>query len=68
MIRSMVLGPVQTNVYFIINDATKECVIADPADSPERMLDYMEGNGLSPVAVILTHGHYDHIAGIEGLL
>ena len=35
MIKGIVLGPVQTNVYFIINDDTKECVIADPADSPQ---------------------------------
>ena len=68
MIKSIVLGPVQTNVYFIINDATKECVIADPADSPDTIAGIMDRNGLTPVAVILTHGHYDHIAGIEGLL
>ena len=68
MIRSMVLGPVQTNVYFIINDDTKECVIADPADSPERIISYIEEKGLKPAAIILTHGHYDHIAGIDGLL
>lgn len=68
MIRSVVLGPVQTNVYFIINDATKECVIADPADSPEVIIRLIKENGLIPAAVILTHGHYDHIAGIAGLL
>lgn len=64
----MVLGPVQTNVYFIINDDTKELVIADPADSPERIISYIEEKGLKPAAIILTHGHYDHIAGIDGLL
>ncbi len=68
MIRSIVLGPVQTNVYFIINDDTKECVIADPADSPEVIIRLIKENGLIPAAVILTHGHYDHIAGIAGLL
>ena len=68
MIRGMVLGPVQTNVYFIINDDTNECVIADPADSPERIIDYMRQNELLPAAIILTHGHYDHIAGVAGLL
>ena len=68
MIRSVVLGPVQTNVYFIINDATKECVIADPADSPEVIIRLIKENGLIPAAVILTHGHYDHIAGIAGFL
>lgn len=68
MIRSVVLGPVQTNVYFIINDVTKECVIADPADSPEVIIRLIKENGLIPAAIILTHGHYDHIAGIAGLL
>ena len=68
MIRSVVLGPVQTNVYFIINDVTKECVIADPADSPEVIIRLIKENGLIPAAIILTHGHYDHIAGIAGLI
>ena len=68
MIRSVVLGSVQTNVYFIINDVTKECVIADPADSPEVIIRLIKENGLIPAAIILTHGHYDHIAGIAGLL
>ena len=68
MIKSMVLGPVQTNVYFVINDATKECVIADPADSPERITGFVEKEGLTLKAILLTHGHYDHIAGVRGVL
>ncbi len=68
MIKSMVLGPVMTNVYFIINDDTKECVIADPADSPERITGFVEKEGLALKAILLTHGHYDHIAGLEGVL
>jgi len=68
MIKSMVLGPVQTNVYFIINEETRGCVIADPADDPERIISFMEREGLKPEALILTHGHYDHIAAVEGVL
>lgn len=68
MIKSMVLGPVQTNVFFIINDDTKECVIADPADYPERIISFIEKEGLKPAAILLTHGHYDHIAAVEGVL
>lgn len=68
MIRSMVLGPVQTNTYFIINDDTGECVIADPAYSPEKIIEAVEKNDLIPAAVILTHGHFDHIAAVKGLL
>ena len=68
MIKGMVLGPVQTNVFFIINDDTKECVIADPADHPERIISFSEKEGLKPAAIILTHGHYDHIAAVSGVL
>ena len=68
MIKAMVLGPVQTNTYFIINDDTDECIIADPAESPDRITGFIEENSLIPVAVILTHGHFDHIAAVKGVL
>ncbi len=68
MIRSAVMGPVQTNVYYIINDDTRECVVVDPADRPNVIKDYIKENGLIPSAVLLTHGHYDHIAWLEGLI
>jgi len=67
MIKGIVLGPVQTNVYFIINDDTKECVIADPADSPQVIEGVLERESLIPKGMILTHGHYDHIAAVEWL-
>lgn len=67
MIKGIVLGPVQTNVYFIINDDTKECVIADPADSPQVIEGVLERESLIPKGMILTHGHYDHIAAVERL-
>lgn len=68
MIKAMVLGPVQTNTYFIINDDTDECIIADPAESPDKITGFIERNDLIPVAVILTHGHFDHIAAVKGVL
>lgn len=67
MIKGIVLGPVQTNVYFIINDDTKECVIADPADSPQVIEGVLERESLIPKGMILTHGHFDHIAAVEWL-
>ena len=33
-----VVGPVQTNCYFVINEATKEAIVIDPADRPEAVL------------------------------
>ncbi|MCR5650449.1 MAG: MBL fold metallo-hydrolase [Lachnospiraceae bacterium] len=64
-IKSMVLGPVQTNVYFLINDETKETVLFDPAYAGERIVHYLEGEKLILKAVFLTHGHFDHITGVS---
>lgn len=66
-VKMMILGMVQTNVYFYINDETKETVLIDPADNPEKILSFAEKNGLNITTICLTHGHFDHIMGVKGV-
>ncbi|MGL4362213.1 MAG: MBL fold metallo-hydrolase [Cellulosilyticaceae bacterium] len=61
IVHSMALGMVQTNTYFIIDEATKKTVIIDPADEAERILSYIKENDLKIAEILLTHGHFDHI-------
>jgi len=56
-----VLGSVDTNCYFIVNVSTKDTIIIDPADSPEIIESVILENKLKPQAILLTHGHFDHI-------
>lgn len=66
-IRMMVLGPVQTNCYFLINEDTKEVLIVDPADRAQKIIEWINSEALKPVAILLTHGHFDHIMGVAGV-
>lgn len=59
------VGMVRTNCYGLMNKQTKEMILIDPGDSPEiivAMVDQMQGK---PVAVFLTHGHFDHILAVK---
>lgn len=60
-IMSMILGPVGTNCYFLVNEDTKEAIIIDPADNASAIKQKLIQSGLEPVAILLTHGHFDHI-------
>ena len=66
-IKAMVLGMVATNCYIVSNDETKEAVIIDPADAPERIEAYLLQKQLKPVGILLTHGHFDHIMAVDAL-
>lgn len=65
-IEKFVLGSLGTNCYLIENDETKELVIVDPASCPDYMISYVKRIGYEPKAILLTHGHFDHVMGIEG--
>lgn len=64
-IKTCVLGPVSTNCYLIYDKDTKRAVIVDPADSGRYLLEQCRSLGLTVEAVLLTHGHFDHIMAVE---
>ncbi len=58
---SVQLGLYETNAYIIYNEQTKDAVITDPGAEPERALQELNRLGLHLQAILLTHGHFDHV-------
>lgn len=63
----LVLGRVETNCYLIMNEETKEAIIIDPADQGDKISSKLEEMGAVPVAILLTHGHFDHVLAADEL-
>lgn len=63
----MVVGTVQTNCYFLQNTDTNEVVVVDPGAKGERIYEEMTNRGYTIKAVLLTHGHFDHVMGVDGI-
>lgn len=55
------VGPLQCNCTILADPATREAIVIDPGDEPERILRALESEKLSPVALLHTHAHLDHI-------
>ena len=58
-VRHLVVGAVATNCYIAENRKTKEALIIDPGDNAVRIEQIIKEDGVVPVAVLLTHGHFD---------
>jgi len=67
-IKTMILGLYENNSYIVRqNETSTDCIIVDTALDVAEMIDYLKDNDLNPVAIVLTHGHMDHIFGVAPL-
>lgn len=69
-IASLTFNPIQENTYVVWDD-TLECAVVDAGNASERenetLRRFIEEHGLRPVLAVNTHGHFDHVLGVEWL-
>lgn len=63
----MVVGALQTNCYFLHNTENNEAVVIDPADKGQKIYEELQKKGITVKAILLTHGHFDHVMGVDEL-
>ncbi len=62
------LGDYQTNCYIVREAGSQSCAVIDPGFTPERVLRFLQEKNLTVDAVLLTHGHFDHVGGVEAIV
>lgn len=65
-IRTLTLGDYQTNCY-LVSDESACTAIIDPGYAPERILARLRDEALQAGAILLTHGHFDHVGAVKTL-
>ena len=60
------LGPLQTNCYLLTKE-DKTCLIFDPGEESDKLSSYIQQQQLKPLAIILTHAHFDHIGAVDDI-
>ena len=66
-VKRLVVGIVGTNCYLVYHEETKKAAVVDPGDRADLILEAAERYGLFPEAILLTHGHFDHIMAANEL-
>ena len=67
IIHPLVMGAYQTNCYIIHEQHSSSCCVIDPGYNPETILDTLDALGLTLEAIVLTHGHFDHVGAVRDL-
>ena len=66
-IETVIVGQLDTNCYVVFDEASREAIIIDPGDEPDKISAYVETKNLRPTHIIFTHAHYDHVCAVREL-
>lgn len=67
-IHTLTLGDYQTNCYIVHDSTAKSCAIIDPGYDAPGILKTVDALGLTVDAILLTHGHFDHVGAVEQIV
>lgn len=67
-IKRMPVGQIGTNCYLLEDTEAKTCAVIDPGDQPDDIDREIRKAGLKLTMILITHGHFDHVLGVPGLL
>lgn len=60
-IHTIIVGPIETNCYIVEDEASREGMIIDPGEEADNILKHLKNLQLKVKAIVITHGHFDHI-------
>lgn len=67
LVKKTVLGVYQENAYIIVDETTRDALIIDPGDEGESLVKYLESMKINLKAILLTHGHVDHVGAVDAV-
>lgn len=67
IVKTMPVGEIGTNCYLLGDESAKVCAVVDPGGDAPAIRKMIEDSGCALKLILLTHAHYDHTGGIEGL-
>ena len=66
-INTLTLGLYQVNCYVVRNEDSDRCVVIDPGYDGQTVLRFLKEQNLHLEAILLTHGHFDHVGAVKEL-
>ena len=67
-VHTLPLGAYQTNTYIVHDSEASSCALIDPGYEADTILETLAQLGLTVDAVLLTHGHFDHVGAVEEIV
>ncbi len=63
-IKKITVGPLENNCFVIADEKSGECLVIDPGDEPDRILDLIREDNFQLKYIVCTHAHFDHVAAV----
>ncbi len=64
IVKSITVGPLEVNTFIIGDPDSREALLIDPGDEPDRIIDLLRSEDLGLKQIICTHAHFDHVGAI----